>query len=199
MTEDRHCSFWSLVKRDLHRYVQTYALRGQGYNKRRLIIESFLFKPGFQAVFLYRVAHALHCRGWHRLAWGISRFNQFLTSAEIEYNARIGPGLMIAHPGGIVVGRGTRLGETVTLFQGVTLGARDWHPDRIKEFPDVGDNVFLFAGSKILGGIRLGNNVVVSANTVVMADVPEGDLAIGNPAQFVSGKGASLIASWQQQ
>jgi serine O-acetyltransferase len=186
----------TLLRADLARYQETYRLRGQKAPVFRIILESLVFKAGFQAVILYRLAYALHSMGLNYLAWAVSRFNQFLTSAEIEFNVQAGPGLFIAHPGGLVVGRGTVLGARSTLFQGVSFGAADWHPGRIASFPRTGDNVFIFAGAKVLGGIRLGNNVVVGANAVLTQDLPSGAMAVGSPARILPGRGASLIKSW---
>src|SRR5438094_908668 len=97
-------SLLALIEADLARFTQTYRLRRQPYSAAKIFFESFLFKAGFQAVFLYRLSHALYERGWIYPAWFLSRLSVAITGAEIEFNARIGPGLFIAHPVGIVVG-----------------------------------------------------------------------------------------------
>jgi serine O-acetyltransferase len=186
----------SLIRSDLARYQQTFRLRRDQGSRRRIALESFLFKPGFQAVFLFRLSHFFFARGWIYLAWLISRFNQFFTTAEMEFNAKVGPGLFISHPGALILGRGAVLGRQVVLFQGTTIGALDWHPERIGKFPHIGNNVFVFAGAKVLGNITLGNNVVVGANAVVVGNVPDGALAVGNPAVIKPGRGAEMIRSW---
>jgi serine O-acetyltransferase len=135
-------SLRALMRSDLARFAQTYELRGQPYSKRRVFWESILFKAGFQAVFLYRISHWLFGKGQTYLAWMVARLNLALTGAEIEFNAEIGPGMFIAHPVGIVIGRGTVIGSGVTLFQGVSFGVRSWHPDYIRRFPTVGNNCF---------------------------------------------------------
>jgi serine O-acetyltransferase len=135
-------SLKALVQSDLTRFAQTYQLRGQPYSKRRVFWESILFKAGFQAVLLYRISHWLFGKGQTYLAWMVARLNLALTGAEIEFNAEIGPGMFIAHPVGIVIGRGTVIGSGVTIFQGVSFGVRSWHPDYIRRFPTVGDNCF---------------------------------------------------------
>ena len=187
------------IQSDLGRYVQTYELRGQAYSKWKVLFESFLFKAGFQAVFLYRVSHWFFQHGWTYLAWLAARINLTLTGAEIEFNAKIGPGLFIAHPVGIVIGRGVVIGSQATLFQGATLAVKNWHPGEIARFPKVGNSCFIFAHAVILGGISVGDYCVVAANAVVTKDLPEGSLARGVPAEIYPNEGKSAILSWLGQ
>lgn len=184
-----------LIASDLDRYAETYRLRGQPYSKSKIFWESLLFKPGFKAVFLYRLSHACHLKRWTYVAWWLARVNQRRTGAEIEFNARIGPGLLIAHPSGIVIGRGTVIGAQATLFQGVTFGARSWRQDEIGLFPTAGDRCFFFAHAVVIGGITLGDRAVVGANSLVNQDVPAGALAAGVPAVLHEGKGEAMIRS----
>ncbi len=190
-------SLYQLIQSDLDRYTQTFRLRGAPFSKWRVAFESFLFKPGFQAVFLYRLSHWCFRRGFIYLAWGLSRFNHWFTGAEIEFNAQVGPGFFIAHSGGIVVGRGTILGAHVTLFQGVSFGVKDWHPSQIKSFPKVGDHCVFFSHSAAYGGITLGDYCVVAGHSVVVKDMPEGSLAKGIPATFLPECGRKKIESWE--
>src|SRR5205823_11843014 len=138
-------------------------------------------KAGFQAVLLHRFSHWLYEHGWLYVAWYLTRLNVMLTGAEIEFNAEIGPGLFIAHPVGIVVGRGTVIGARATLFHGVTFGVKSWHPDAIRKFPRVGDDCYFFAHAVVLGSVVLGDRCVVAAQTVVTQDLPSGSLAAGVP------------------
>ena len=185
-----------LINSDLARFSQTYVLRGQPFNRQRVFWESVIFKAGFQAVLLYRVSHSLFQRGWIYLPWLISRVSVAVTGAEIEFNAQIGPGMLIAHPVGIVVGRGTVIGADVTLFQGVTFGVRSWHPDAIRKFPCVGNQCYFFAGAAVLGDVTIGSNCVVGAHAVLTNDLPDGALALGIPARVYPDKGAEAIKSW---
>jgi serine O-acetyltransferase len=80
-----------------------------------------------------------------------------------------------------------RIGSNVSIFQGVTLGAKELDMGfDCKLRPEVGDNVVLGAGSKILGGIRIGDNVTVGANSVVVDSVDAGSTVVGIPARSVS-------------
>lgn len=189
-------SLAGLIRSDLERYRQTHKLRGHPYSRWRVAFESFLFKAGFQAVFLYRLSHWLYRKRCIGLAWLVARLNVTLTGAEIEFNAEIGPGMFIAHPVGIVIGRGTEIGSGVTLFQGVSFGVKSWRADEIRKFPKVGDNCFFFAHSVMLGDIVIGDNCVVAAQAVVSKDMPDGSLAAGVPAEIYSEKGKELIYSW---
>jgi serine O-acetyltransferase len=185
-----------LIDSDLARFTQTYVLRGQAFSRRRVFWESVIFKAGFQAVLLYRISHRLYQRGWLYLPWFLSRLSLTLTGADIEFNAEIGPAMFIAHPVGIVVGRGTVIGSDVTLFQGVTFGVKSWHPAQIRSFPKVGNKCYFFAGAAVLGGIMISDDCVVAAHAVVNTDLPAGSLATGVPATVHPGKGAEAISSW---
>ena len=185
-----------LIASDLARFTQTYELRGQPYSRRRIFWESVIFKAGFQAVLLYRVSHWLYQRGWIYPPWFLSRLSIAITGAEIEFNARIGPGMFVSHPVGIVVGRGTVIGSNVTLFQGVTFGVKSWHPDAITKFPRVGNKCYFFTGAAILGDVTIGDNCIVGAHAVVTSDLPDGSLALGIPAKIYPGKGKEAILSW---
>lgn len=189
-------SLKELIKSDLSRFTQTYVLRGQPFSARRVFWESIIFKAGFQAALLYRISHRLFQKDWVYLPWFLSRFSLAITGAEIEFNAQIGPGLMIAHPVGIVVGRGTVIGSEATLFQGVTFGVKSWHPDAIRKFPRVGNKCYFFAGAAVLGDVTIGDNCIVAAHAVLTSDLPNGSLAMGVPAKIYPDKAAEAIKSW---
>lgn len=187
------------IKKDFGRFEQTFRLRGQKYSRIKVLLESLFFKAGFQAVLLYRLSHWLYSTKLTYAAWFLTRLNIMVTGAEIEFNARIGPGMFIAHPVGIVIGRGTVIGSGVTIFQGVTFGVRNWHPDSIRKFPQVGDDCFFFANATVAGGVKIGSNCVVSANTVIYQDMPDGSLASGTPATIFPGKGLEKTKEWFQK
>ena len=136
------------------------------------LIEALLFDNGFQAVFLYRIAHFFKSRGIPFLGPFFGRLCQFLTGVEIAPGAVIGPGLSISHGHGIVIGQWSRLGAENTLMHQVTLGAPG--PGRLEEMPVLGDRVFVGAGAKLIGRIAIGDDVFIGANAVVGQDVPAG-------------------------
>lgn len=106
----------------------------------------------------------------------------FRAGLEIEPGADIGGGLYIAHPIGSVIFP-KRIGKNCTIIHSVTFGMRnEW------AFPEIGDNVFIGAGARVLGGIHLGDNATIGANAVVLHDVPAGATAVGIPAKIIKNK-----------
>lgn len=98
---------------------------------------------------------------------------------EIWIGPEIGGGLYIPHPVGTVIAA-KRMGRNCSVIAAVTIGMRNtW------EFPDIGDNVFIGAGARVLGGIKLGDGAVIGANAVVIHDVPAGATVVGIPARVV--------------
>ena len=55
-----------------------------------------------------------------------------------------------------------------------------------KHFPIIGDNVIIYAGACIVGGIKIGNNAIIGANAVVTKDVPDNAIVVGNPAKIIT-------------
>jgi serine O-acetyltransferase len=143
------------------------------------------FSPRFASVFLIRIAQRLEALGWCRLARLFSLWNFVIFGIEVPAGLDIGPGLVIPHTQGTVIGAGY-IGANVTIYQQVTLGARlaDFEFDRNKR-PYVDDGVTITAGAKVLGSVRLGAGSVIGANAVVLTDVPSGALAVGVPARIV--------------
>ena len=110
---------------------------------------------------------------------------------DIEPTTSIGYGLTIPHCGGIVVGGGCKIGKNCTILQGVTIGS-NLFKDRYK-LATIGDNVLIGAGVKIIGPIKIGNNVTIGANSVVTKDIPAGVVIGGNPAKILSYKDSIVI------
>ncbi len=102
------------------------------------------------------------------------RFVQIFVGVYISPDAEIGPGLVIHTPYGIIVGP-NKIGEHCTLQNGVVLAAGT---------RGIGDNVYFGAGAKVMGGAKIGNNVVVAANSLVLTDVPDNMTVIGVPARI---------------
>ena len=103
------------------------------------------------------------------------------SGAELRPTSSIGPGLVLKHTTGIVVGGEVVAGERLTLHQNVTIGDRRPFGGQ----PTLGDDVTLGAGACVLGPITLGDRVSVAANAVVLEDVPSDSLVGGIPARVL--------------
>jgi serine O-acetyltransferase len=103
--------------------------------------------------------------------------SETITGIELPTNARIGPGLHIAHAGPIVIHRETVAGENLTIHPQITIGVHEGG------VPTFGDRVFIGPGARVFGAIHVGDDALVGANAVVMRDVPAANVATGVPAQ----------------
>lgn len=156
------------------------------------VLESLLVDNGYQAVVLYRIASWLKRHRVPLLGHLTARFCILLTGVDISPNARFGPGLMISHGVGIVVGGSSRAGSGATLLHQVTLGGTR----RREEMPTLGDNVFVSCGAQLLGGITIGNNVLIGANAVVTRDVPENSKVLATPQLTIKTSEPSEDGTW---
>jgi len=137
----------------------------------------------FLPVVVYRTARAALLSGIPILPKMLTYLNIVVFGLEVSPRCDIGPGLFFPHTSGTVVGA-SKMGRNVTIFQGVTLGAKEldmaFDPS---QRPTVGDYVTLGAGCKILGGIHLGDHVTVGANSVVLESVECNTTVVGVPAR----------------
>jgi serine O-acetyltransferase len=150
-------------------------------------LEILLTWPGIQALLAHRVAHALHAAGAPLLPRLIALCSRAFTGIEIHPAAQIGAGLFIDHGSGVVIGETARIGDDVTLYQGVTLGGTGFATG--KRHPTVQDNVTIGSGAKLLGPITVGHGAKIGANSVVITDVPPNSTVVGNPGHPVKVEG----------
>lgn len=104
------------------------------------------------------------------------RFWSIITGAEIDLCCKIGGGLLIPHPNGIVIHPKAIIGNNCILFQQVTLA----------NVVILGDHVDIGAGAKILGPLTIGDNVKIGANAVVTKNIPHNRTVVGIPAKELS-------------
>lgn len=135
------------------------------------VLESLLFENGYQAVVLHRIAHWFRARRVPVLGPLVARLSLWLTGCDIAPAADLGPGLRIAHGSGLVIGDRVRVGTRALLLHDVTLGGPA--TERRDEMPVVGDDVFIAAGARVIGAIRVGHRVFIGANAVVTRDIPD--------------------------
>ena len=142
--------------------------------------EIMLCYPGFFAIFCYRIAHEIYTEGPYLLARFISEYAHSMTGIDIHPGAQIGERFSIDHGTGIVIGESAVIGKGVRIYQGVTIGAKDFPRlsdgsfDRsVKRHPTISDNCVLYANSTVLGGDTVvGEGSVITANAIVTSSVP---------------------------
>jgi len=153
-------------------------------------LEVILTYAGFHALLAYRISHWLKVHGVPILPRVLSQLARWLTGVEIHPSAKIGTGFFIDHGMGVVIGETAEIGDYVTLFQGVTLGGTG--KERGKRHPTLGNHVVVGAGAKILGGITIGDNVKIGANSVVLKNVAPNSTVIGVPGRVIKSQGERL-------
>lgn len=161
--------------------------------------EIILAYPGFLAVTVYRVAHALHGLGVPLMPRIMTEWAHAATGTDIHPGATIGESFFVDHATGVVVGETSVLGNHVKLYQGVTLGAlsiqRDGNGRVIrgtKRHPTVEDHVTIYANATVLGGETVvGRGAVVGGGVFLTRSVGDGqkvalkapELRVANPGQ----------------
>lgn len=174
-----------LLKADLFRY--------DGKATFGSFLRHFSFTPGYKYTVWMRTCGYLKVQRWAR--WTLYPLVKYiLLRCRYKYGIVIpeytvvGPGLFINRFGGIYVNGDAVIGSNVNFTHGIMLGQQNRGPQMGS--PIVGDRVFIAAGAKIIGRIKLGDGSVVGANAVVTKDVPENAVVGGIPAKVLSLKGS---------
>jgi serine O-acetyltransferase len=138
----------------------------------------------FLATFLYR-ASARAGSSVPVLGSVLKQINHAITGADIAWSARIGPGLVLWHPTGVVIGPRVVVGRDARVQQGITLGAARSRTGQDGD-PVLGDGVYVGAGARVLGPVHVGDRARIGANAVVLTDVPDDASAVGVPARIIA-------------
>ena len=145
-------------------------------------------RQGLWVMVVYRFGrwrYRIHNR-WLRLPFSIlykilKLLSQILTGIDLPCEVTVGRRFKIEHFGDIIISGDTVFGDDVVIRNGVTVGLKRTNE---RGAPIIGNRVDIGAGAKILGPIRIGDDVAIGANAVVLRNVPPNSLAIGVPAQI---------------
>ncbi len=107
---------------------------------------------------------------------------------DISYRTTIGKGLYIGHFGGVVIHGDAEIGENCNLSQGITIGVLV--RGQKTGVPKIGNRVFIGPGATILGGITIGDDVLIGAHAIVTFDVPNNSVVAAPLASIISEKGS---------
>lgn len=145
--------------------------------------------PRFVPIVLYRIAYWCATHRLRPLGKALSLTNFVVFGLEIGLTCEIGPGLYFPHTLGTIIGA-RRVGMNAVIYHGVTIGAKEpdlaYHPEKR---PEIGDDVLIGSGAKVLGGIVVGDRAVVGANAVVVHSVPADTSVGGIPARPIQRRG----------
>ena len=168
-------SFLTEVKKDL---------RANGWENKSLLsaISTLFFEFGMLPLIMHRIQYKIFKVPiiGKKLSRIIGLIVKVLTSCHFSPTATIKGGVSIPHPVGIVIGKDVVIESGTRIYQQVTLGA-----DANNNFPKVGANVTIYAGVKVIGGITIGENAIVGANSVVVKDVASNSVVAGVPAKLL--------------
>jgi serine O-acetyltransferase len=140
--------------------------------------------PGFFAISLYRLAHALYKYEIPLIPRILTEHAHSKTGIDIHPAAEIGEYFYIDHGTGTVIGETTHIGKHVKLYQGVTLGALsvDKNMAYSKRHPTVEDNVIIYSGATILGGETvIGHDSIIGGNVWLTKSVPPSSTVYHTP------------------
>lgn len=168
------------IKSDLYRYTGKISLL--------IFLRYFLFTPGFRYSVFYRLTHGSHFFTGKCFWWFFMRLSMYRTGIQIPYQTMIGYGLRISHFGSIIINPLTKIGNNCTLSSGVLIGNSD---GKSKGIPTIGNNVCVQVNAVIVGGITIGDNVLIAPNAFVNFNVPANSIVIGNPAKIIEKDNAS--------
>jgi serine O-acetyltransferase len=144
----------------------------------RSVIKAIL-ADGTAAMCFYRLMQ--WSRRWRLspLAMLFGRLNSICCQCTIGRGAEFGPGFVLLHSNGVVINGSVRGGENIRLEHQVTIGAEE------HESPQLGNDIYIGAGAKILGAVVIGDGARIGANAVVVDDVPPYSTVVGVPARVV--------------
>ena len=136
------------------------------------ILKKYIGSRGLQAVILFRISSLIRNKCIKK------------TGADIGPSAKIGKGLSIGHPVGVVITGNAEIGDNCFLLSGVVIGSKSNTAGG--GYVTIGNNVYIGTGAKIVGKkILIGDNVTIGANAVVLNDIPAGSTCVGIPARVI--------------
>jgi serine O-acetyltransferase len=182
--------------RSLIALIDSYIERDPAAKSR---VETLLTSPGLHALGLYRLSSFLKSIKLGIIARIVSYLGRFLTGIEIHPGAKIGKFLFIDHGMGVVIGETSTIGDSVTIYHGVTLGGispseNSDSQKNIKRHPTIMNNVIIGSGAQVLGPVTIGNNSKIGSNSVVTKDVDDNKSVVGIPARYTQNDDDELNA-----
>lgn len=176
---------------DLYRYTGRITVK--------LFLRTLVVSPGFKYTFFLRLKKYLGKKGiimkplYYLIAIMLLRYSHRI-GISIPHQVEIGPGFFIDHYGTIFINSAAKIGRNCSISQGVTIGLAN--RGKNKGVATLGDDIYIGPGAKIVGAVKIGNNVAIGANCVVTKDIPDNTVVGGVPAKVISTDGIEGLSNY---
>ena len=172
-----------IIDGDLYRYY--------GETSLKFFLRAFFTFPGFKYTYFLRKCSFykesnLKIRYYFFYYFFLKRYT-YKFGFDISPNCKIGKGLYIGHFGRVIINKDVEIGCNVNISPGVTIGKT--YRGKTMGVPKIGNNVWIGTNSVIVGKIQIGNNVLIAPSTYVNFDVTDNAVILGNPGKIVSFNG----------
>ena len=138
-----------------------------------------LWNPGFRYLFFFRLIQSSNSKIIINFLKLILRHYQFKFGYQIHPSTKIGKGFYIGHFGSIIINSNAVIGENCNISSGVIIGSAG--RNNKKGVPSLSNKVWVGSNAIIVGGINIGNNVLIAPGTFINKDIPDDSLVFGNP------------------
>ena len=160
--------------KDLYRY------EGENSSKLLVKLKYIFFVPGFTYTYFFRNSQSSFFGG--ALFRMFLKLNSYITHIQIPPQCQIGEGLYIGHFGSIIINPEAIIGRNFSIAAGTLVGNAQ---GKRKGTPTIGNNVYMGRNAIVIGGIKIGNNVLIAPGAFVNFDVPDNCIVVGNPGKII--------------
>jgi len=176
------------LRRDLATYDEGHCYRRSGFWI-TLVYRFGVWADSKTSIFLRVPMWILYL--CFKMLLDIFTYNIFLWAGK--RGTKIGSGLHLVHPSNILIGRGVEIGEQCEIYHEVTLGT-----GQISGMPKLGNHVTIYPGARVLGGVVIGDNVMIGANCVVTKDVPSDSIIVAAPSKVIPRSLSTQARRWDK-
>jgi len=159
--------------------LQDWEVNQEGNSKSRFLVLMFRSAQVIGRLPLPFPLLSIYCRIFYPL------IVEWILGVELPWDTQVGPNFKLLHGQALVVNHGTVIGANCTLKHSTTIGNKKLSDGSSSGCPKIGNNVEVGSNVVIIGPITAGNNVVIGAGSFVVKDVPEGAIVVGNPARVI--------------
>jgi serine O-acetyltransferase len=159
-------------------------LGNHGYSGLISLIKIYCFNSSFRLLLNYRIGNFLYKN--YDKNFFLLRFYKYRMitkrGCDISYSAELGKNIRFPHPFGIVIGEGVKVGDSVKIWQHVTLGSSGKQSQE-QSYPTIGNHVRIYEKASILGNVTIGEQAIIGSHALVLNEVPPFNISRGVPAR----------------